>query len=110
MQLGQLYHEAERLDEAAAAFLKASELVPNDVYTQLVLYSYLTSMERTEEAEAVAQRITEYQERQAELQRQLEEAQAEAIAEAENGAEPETGPEMELEAASEPAGEEESEN
>ena len=44
-------------------------------------------MERTEEAELVAEKITAYQERQAELQKQLLEAQgeeAEAEAEAED--------------------------
>lgn len=80
VDLGLLYREAERLDEAAAAFLQASELVPDDIYTQLVMYNYLLSMERSEEAEIVAQRIAEYQERQAELQQELTAEQEEGEA------------------------------
>ena len=73
--LGDLYKETEQFDEAAAAYLRASELVPNDIWTQLALYQYLTDMERPDDALIVEERIQAFQARQDEYLKQLAEEQ-----------------------------------
>ncbi|HBG00432.1 MAG TPA: hypothetical protein DDW87_02495 [Firmicutes bacterium] len=72
--LGDLYKESERVDEAVEVYLKASELAPNDIWTQLALYQYLTDMERSEEAMIVEERIAAFQEMQSELLKEQQEA------------------------------------
>ncbi len=74
--LGDLLRESERFDEAAEAYLKASELVPNDIWTQLALYQYLTEMERDDDALIIEERIEAFQAKQDEYLKELQEQQA----------------------------------
>ncbi|NLJ74616.1 MAG: hypothetical protein GX331_06430 [Firmicutes bacterium] len=72
--LGNAYRELEKIDEAVEAYLTASQLAPLDLYTQLILYNYVSGLERYEDAKVIEQRIEEIQERQAELRKMQEEA------------------------------------
>ena len=72
--LGDAYRELEKIDEAVESYLTASQLAPTDLYTQLILYNYVSGLERWEDARVIEKRIEEIQERQAELRKLQEEA------------------------------------
>lgn len=64
-------------------YIKAAELVPNDIFALLTLYHSVTALERWEDAKAIEKLIEEFQERQNALLQP--EAEGEAATEAAEG-------------------------
>ena len=61
------------MDEAVAAYLKASELAPSDLFMQLRTNNALNKLERYEDAKVVEDRIAEIQKMQEEQRKMQEE-------------------------------------